>query len=281
MSKKILSASARVAVAGLVLATTVVAQSDKELAFVHVAGAQQRLRYLAARQDLVRPGRGDPRNGAEGPAAEGVGGARGCASRRAAAVHVRHSRERPRRQHAEIRVPDSGRHDDPCQVQRRIERWATARSFQRSGRRNSCGLSGSSPIRSIRSRSTAATARPTRCRARGHAPDARTSRHSNHRRAVWSWLMGTTPTRDGAGARSMKPSRICQRARCVRDSARISTRSRSWRCSSSTVIESPSNSDWSAGARSIQARATPIHSKVATGHLCSSSALMARRAASR
>ena len=91
MSKKILSASARVAVAGLVLATTVVAQSDKELAFVQVAGAQQRLRYLAAARIWSDPGEVTPEMVHEGPAAEGVGGARGCASRRAAAVHVRHT----------------------------------------------------------------------------------------------------------------------------------------------------------------------------------------------
>ena len=60
MSKNILSASARVAVAGLVLATTVVAQSDKELAFVHVAGAQQRLRYLAAARIWSDPGEVTP-----------------------------------------------------------------------------------------------------------------------------------------------------------------------------------------------------------------------------
>ena len=47
MSAKILSASALAGVAGLVLATSVVAQSDNQIAFVHVAGAQQRLRYLA------------------------------------------------------------------------------------------------------------------------------------------------------------------------------------------------------------------------------------------
>ena len=123
MSAKILSASARVAVAGLVLATSVVAQSDNQVAFVHVAGAQQRLRYLATARIWSDPGDVTPEMVTGGPAAEAVGGARGCASRRAAAVHFRHTRERPRRQHAEIRVPDTGRHDDPCQVQRRIEGW--------------------------------------------------------------------------------------------------------------------------------------------------------------
>ena len=56
MSAKILSASALVAVAGLVLATSVVAQSDNQIAFVHVAGAQQRLRYLATAKIWSDPG---------------------------------------------------------------------------------------------------------------------------------------------------------------------------------------------------------------------------------
>jgi hypothetical protein len=56
MSAKILSPSARVAVAGLVLATNVVAQSDKQVAFVHVADAKQRLRYLATAKIWSDPG---------------------------------------------------------------------------------------------------------------------------------------------------------------------------------------------------------------------------------
>ena len=56
MSAKILSASARVAVAGWLLATSVVAQSDNQIAFVHVAGAQQRLRYLATAKIWSDPG---------------------------------------------------------------------------------------------------------------------------------------------------------------------------------------------------------------------------------
>ncbi len=56
MSAKILSASALVAVAGLVLATSVVAQSDNQIAFVHVASAQQRLRYLATAKIWSDPG---------------------------------------------------------------------------------------------------------------------------------------------------------------------------------------------------------------------------------
>ena len=56
MSAKILSASALVAVAGLVLATRVVAQSDNQIAFVHLAGAQQRLRYLATAKIWSDPG---------------------------------------------------------------------------------------------------------------------------------------------------------------------------------------------------------------------------------
>ena len=60
MSAKILSASARVAVAALVLATTVVAQSDNQIAFVHVAGAQQRLQYLATAKIWSDPGEVTP-----------------------------------------------------------------------------------------------------------------------------------------------------------------------------------------------------------------------------
>ena len=59
MSAKILSASARVAVAGMVLATTVVAQSDKQVA-LHVAGAQQRLKYLATAKIWSDPGNVTP-----------------------------------------------------------------------------------------------------------------------------------------------------------------------------------------------------------------------------
>jgi hypothetical protein len=56
MSAKILSASARVAVAALFLATSVVAQSDNKIAFVKVAGEQQRLRYLATATIWSDPG---------------------------------------------------------------------------------------------------------------------------------------------------------------------------------------------------------------------------------
>ncbi len=60
MSTKILSACALVAAAELVLAATVVAQSDNQVAFVHVAGAQQRLRYLAAAKIWSDPGEVTP-----------------------------------------------------------------------------------------------------------------------------------------------------------------------------------------------------------------------------
>ena len=56
MSPRILSASARVAVAALVLAANVVAQSDKQVAFVHVGGAEQRVRYLATAKIWSDPG---------------------------------------------------------------------------------------------------------------------------------------------------------------------------------------------------------------------------------
>ena len=60
MSAKILSASALVAVAGLVLATSVVAQSDDQIAFVHVASREQRLRYLASSTIWSDPGEVTP-----------------------------------------------------------------------------------------------------------------------------------------------------------------------------------------------------------------------------
>ncbi len=56
MSAKILSASTRVAVAALVLVTSVVAQSDNQIAFVQVAGSEQRLRYLATAKIWSDPG---------------------------------------------------------------------------------------------------------------------------------------------------------------------------------------------------------------------------------
>src|SRR6186997_1755614 len=60
VSAKILSTSARIAVAGLVLATSVVAQSGSEIAFVHVASPEQRLRYLATAQIWLDPGNVTP-----------------------------------------------------------------------------------------------------------------------------------------------------------------------------------------------------------------------------
>ena len=56
MSARIRSASARIAVVALALGTTVVAQSDNQVAFVQVAGPQQRLRYLAAATIWHEPG---------------------------------------------------------------------------------------------------------------------------------------------------------------------------------------------------------------------------------
>ena len=60
MSAKVPSASALAAVAALVLTTGVVAQSDNKIAFVHVAGAQQRLRYLASARIWSDPGNVTP-----------------------------------------------------------------------------------------------------------------------------------------------------------------------------------------------------------------------------
>ena len=56
MSAKILSPSARVVIAALVLATSIVAQSNNQIAFVKVAGAEQRLRYLASARIWSDPG---------------------------------------------------------------------------------------------------------------------------------------------------------------------------------------------------------------------------------
>ena len=90
------------------------------------------------RQDLVRPRRRGPRNGDGRPATDAVRGARGCASRPAAAVQFRQARDGPRRQHTKIRVRDTGRHGDPVKYSDG-SRMATARSFQRSCRRNFVG----------------------------------------------------------------------------------------------------------------------------------------------
>ena len=60
MSASIPSASALAAVAGLFLATGVVAQSDNPIAFVHVASAEQRLRYLATAAIWSDPGNVTP-----------------------------------------------------------------------------------------------------------------------------------------------------------------------------------------------------------------------------
>jgi hypothetical protein len=56
MSAKIISPSARVAIAALVLATSVVAQSSNQVAFVKVAGEEQRLKYLASARMWTDPG---------------------------------------------------------------------------------------------------------------------------------------------------------------------------------------------------------------------------------
>ena len=56
MSARISSASALAAVAALILTSVVVAQSDPQIAFVHTAGVQQRLRYLATARIWSDPG---------------------------------------------------------------------------------------------------------------------------------------------------------------------------------------------------------------------------------
>ena len=124
MSAKILSASARVAVAGLVLATSVVAQSDNQVAFVHVAGAQQRLRYLATAKIWSDPGDVTPEMVLAGrPLKQQSEGLEAALRGEPLPCDFAKPGKDARRQHAEIRVPDTGRHDDPCQVQRRIEGW--------------------------------------------------------------------------------------------------------------------------------------------------------------
>ena len=105
MSAKILSASALVAVAGLVLATSLVAQSDNQIAFVHVAGAQQRLRYLATAKIWSDPGDVTPEMVPAGRPLEQSEGLQAALRGEPLPCTFRHTRERPRRQHAEIRVP--------------------------------------------------------------------------------------------------------------------------------------------------------------------------------
>src|SRR5436190_1959786 len=56
MSAKIFPSAAGIAVAGLVLAVHVAAQSDSQIAFVHVAGAPQRQHYLATATIWSDPG---------------------------------------------------------------------------------------------------------------------------------------------------------------------------------------------------------------------------------
>jgi hypothetical protein len=60
MSARISSASALAAIAAMIVATDVVAQSENKIAFVHVAGAQQRLRYLATARIWADPGEVTP-----------------------------------------------------------------------------------------------------------------------------------------------------------------------------------------------------------------------------
>ena len=60
MSAKILRPFACVAVAGFVLAAHAAAQSDSQVAFVHVAGAEQRLHYLATATIWSDPGNVTP-----------------------------------------------------------------------------------------------------------------------------------------------------------------------------------------------------------------------------
>src|SRR5437868_14128108 len=57
MTARMLSTSVLVKIAGLVIVGSVVAaQSSNQIAFVHLAGAQQRLRYLAHAQIWADPG---------------------------------------------------------------------------------------------------------------------------------------------------------------------------------------------------------------------------------
>jgi len=56
MSAKIFPSAACIAVAGLVFAVHVAAQSDSQIAFVHVAGAPQRQHYLATATIWSDPG---------------------------------------------------------------------------------------------------------------------------------------------------------------------------------------------------------------------------------
>ena len=254
MSAKILSASALLAVR---LPRDQPRRPERQPGRVR---ARRRHRAAVAvsgdRQDLGRPGRRDPGNGAGGPAAEAVAGTRGCACA-ASRCHALS----PHQAKTSAATRRNSRAITPGGTTIRVK----YSDGSKDGNREifSGGRGGEAPVDPrVRLRSDLSDhARLQRLPGRpdvglGATRQTLVPRNIPTRIDRVVIVEGTTPTRDGAGASSMKPSRICQRARCGRDSARISTRSRSWGCSSSTVIESQSNSDWSAGARSIRARAT-------------------------
>ena len=223
MSAKILSASALLAVAGLVLATSLVAQSDNKIAFVQIASEQQRLRYLATAKIWSDPGdvtpemvlAGRPLKQAQGLEAalggqplqcsfakpgKDLGGATpkfACITPGGRTIRVKYS---------------DGSKDGNREI---FSGVAAAKLLWALG-------FISDPIYPITIDCRDCPSDPMSGTA--HVPDARTWQRSNRNSTVWSWSRATSLTRDGAGARSMRPSRICPRVRCGRDSARTSTR---------------------------------------------------------
>ena len=122
MSAKILSASALLAVAGLVLATSLVAQSDNQIAFVHIASAQQRLRYLATAKIWSDPGDVTPEMVTAGRPLEQSEGLQAALG----GEPLQCSFAKPGKDLGGATPKfacHTGRQDDPCQVQRRIEGW--------------------------------------------------------------------------------------------------------------------------------------------------------------
>ena len=151
----------------------------QQIAFVQVAGEQQRLRYLATAKIWSDPGDVTPEMVTAG---RPLKQSRRDSRLRFAVSHCRASSPNQGKTSAATRRNSRARH----RAARRSvsstatdRRMATARSFQRSRRRNSCGLSGSSPIRSIRSRIDCRDCPADPMAGTGHAPDARTSQHSN------------------------------------------------------------------------------------------------------
>ena len=250
MSAKILSASARVAVAGLVLATSVVAQSDNQIAFVHVAGAQQRLRYLATAKIWSDPGevtpemvlagrplkqqseafeaalRGEPLPCDFAKPGKALGGNTpkfACVTPDGTTIRVKYS---------------DGSKDGNREI---FSAVAAAKLLWALG-------FVSDPIYPITLDCRDCPANPMS----GAGTRARRSYLATFQPQLSRLVMVDGDDADQGWRWGEVDEAIANlpEGALRTDSARISTRSRSWPCSSSTVIASPSNSDSSAGARS-------------------------------